>query len=107
MILDQNDLNKPFTGGLGSFKACALVSVFLERRHRARDSMDLGACLHGLLKFVRGFDFPRTTLRYPKYETDFSKVFRWFDITRLAGELVRSLIVHKGKTGPALRSLIV
>lgn len=97
MIFDQNDLNKPFTGGIGSFKACALVSVFLERRYKAGDAMDLGLCFAGLLKFIQNFDFQRTVLRYPRYETDFSKVFRWFDISRLARNLVRRRRLRFGR----------
>lgn len=65
------------------------MSVFLERRHKTGDAMDLGACFQSLLKFLYSFDYQRTVLRYPRYETDFSKVFRWYDITRLARNLVR------------------
>lgn len=89
VVLDQNDLNKPFTGGLGSFKACALVSVFLEKRYKANGNMDLGVCFQAMLQFIYEFDFERTVLRYPRYETDFRKVFRWFDIAQLANRLAR------------------
>ena len=61
--LNEAGLNKPFTGGLGSFKLCALIAHYLERRHAARPPlpMDVGACLQGLLRFVaHDFDFERT-----------------------------------------------
>ena len=55
VLLKQNDLDKPFTGGLGSFKLYVLVGLHLLRLRRTTFNLhrptDLGRALMSFLRF--------------------------------------------------------
>jgi hypothetical protein len=80
--LGAADLNKPFTGGLGSFKLSALLALFLsrlERRHGGPGSMpSSGACLLAFLGFLgHQFDFEEGCVDIMGVRADFQSVFSW------------------------------
>ena len=93
-ILAEAELNKPFTGGLGSFKLCALLAVFLEEEEQrcgGLEKLPLGACLLGFLRFVaRRFDFS-TSVTFSGVKADFSACFAWQSIVAFCAEAARSL----------------
>jgi hypothetical protein len=96
MALSEADLNKPFTGGLGSFKLCALLALYLGRAEAAAarkgSALQPGACLLGFLEYVaRRFDFD-SVLDFAGLRADFRSVFAWQSVVAFARETAAALL---------------
>ena len=94
--LGAADLNKPFTGGLGSFKLSALLALFLsrlERRHGGPGHMpSSGACLSAFLGFLaHQFDFEEGCVDIMGVRADFQSVFSWRSVAGWAQAALQKL----------------
>ena len=108
--LAEADLNKPFTGGLGSFKLCALLALYLEEEERrcGGDAQRLtpGHCLLGFLSYVaKRFDFD-CSLDFAGVRADFTSVFAWQSLVAFASEAHSTLEARQGAAGGRLRRLV-
>lgn len=95
LLLDEVGLNKPFTGGLGSFKLAALLAVFLEEAEASsrRTGVPLtpANCLSGFLRYVaRRFDFD-SVVTFASARADFSTVFNSSAVCAFCEDAARRL----------------
>ena len=98
MALAEAELNKPFTGGLGSFKLCMLLAMFLERKTKGasqrRDSGEsqLGHYFLAFLRFVaHEFDFTASAVQFMGVRVDFQSVFSWHSVADWATAALHNL----------------
>ena len=96
VALSAANLNKPFTGGLGSFKLSALLALFLsraEQRHGGLGGMpSSGACLLAFLRFLgHQFDFEEGCVDIMGVRADFQSVFAWRSVAGWAEAAVTKL----------------